>query len=305
MISLLPTLVVANRRRVSPWVLAFACVYLFAGCATSSRVPADPASSSKTVAVAAPSQEPSRAKDAARDDPTTHDPFEGFNRAMFEFNDWFDRYVGKPVAKGYRWVLPSPVRRGTSNFFSNLLSPVVIVNDLLQGKPLQATMDTARFVVNTTIGLLGIFDPASHMDLPRHDEDFGQTLAVWGVGEGPYIVWPFIGPRNLRDSVGLVADWQLWTPSLVSDIDSDQRLGLAVWYFVDTRASLLEASDIIDQAAGQDPYIFVREAYRQRRQHLISDGKVTTKPEIESLLFEEDPPRATPPAEPATSPAAP
>jgi phospholipid-binding lipoprotein MlaA len=213
---------------------------------------------------------------------------------MYEFNDWFDYYVGKPVAKGYRAVLPTPVRRSFSNFFNNLREPIVIVNDLLQAKFAQAASDTGRFVTNTLVGILGLFDPASHIGMPRHDEDFGQTFGLWGVGDGPYLVLPFLGPRNLRDTVGWVGDWYLWAPNLVEAVSTGERNTLVVVNFVDTRAALLDATDILEMAAGQDPYVFVREAYRQRRQHLIHDGKVPRKDDIESLLFEDAAPAPEP-----------
>jgi phospholipid-binding lipoprotein MlaA len=222
------------------------------------------------------------------------DPLEAFNRSMYEFNDWFDYYVGKPVAKGYRAVLPTPVRRSFSNFFNNLREPIVIVNDLLQAKFAQAASDTGRFVTNTLVGILGLFDPASHIGMPRHDEDFGQTFGLWGVGDGPYLVLPFLGPRNLRDTVGWVGDWYLWAPNLVEAVSTGERNTLVVVNFVDTRAALLDATDILEMAAGQDPYVFVREAYRQRRQHLIHDGKVPRKDDIESLLFEDAAPAPEP-----------
>jgi phospholipid-binding lipoprotein MlaA len=285
-----------------------AALWLLVGCATSQTAALAPAPAPAGEIAPEPNAPPDRDPVAAPTvgSPTAavedEDPFEGFNRAMYQFNDVFDRYVGRPVAKAYRWVLPTPVRRGLGNFFNNLREPIVIVNDLLQGKPVQAAQDTGRFVTNTVIGLLGLFDPAEHLGMPRHDEDFGQTLGVWGAGEGPYFVWPFLGPRYMRDSIGWVADWQLWTPNLLEDVSTGQRNTLAVWNFIDTRAGLLDATDILDQAAGQDPYAFVREAYKQRRRHLIHDGKLPQESDIESLLFEDDPkapPPGTPPAIPA------
>jgi phospholipid-binding lipoprotein MlaA len=199
------------------------------------------------------------------------------------------------VAKGYRAVLPTAVRRGMSNFFNNLREPIVIVNDLLQAKFVQAVQDTGRFVTNTTIGILGFFDPAAHLGMPRHDEDFGQTFGAWGVGDGPYLVLPFLGPRNLRDTVGLVGDWELWAPNWIPQISNGERNALVVVNFVDTRAGLLDATDILSMAAGKDPYVFVREAYRQRRLSLIHDGQSPqAAKDIEQLLFEEEPPARAP-----------
>jgi phospholipid-binding lipoprotein MlaA len=207
--------------------------------------------------------------DAAPAD-NAHDPFERFNRAMYTFNDKFDRYLLKPVAKGYRKVTPTPVRRGVSNFFSNLHDVPIMLNNLLQGKPKQAASDFSRFFVNSTIGIFGLFDVATKWELPKHDEDFGQTLAVWGVGSGPYLVLPFFGPSNLRDAPALVVDWEIYPPNQMKD--SGTRDKMLVLEVVDKRAQLLAAGDILEQAAGQDPYVFVREAYRQRRRYLIYDG---------------------------------
>jgi phospholipid-binding lipoprotein MlaA len=293
--------------RVPRGWMAVAAVLFLAGCATTQdgagSAPAPGAAEPE--GVAQPAAGPPPAADADRSparDPSDGDPLEAFNRSMYEFNDWFDYYVGKPVAKGYRAVLPAPVRRSFSNFFYNLHEPIVIVNDLLQGKLVQAASDTGRFVTNTVVGILGLFDPASHIGLPHHDEDFGQTFGLWGVGDGPYLVLPFLGPRNLRDTVGLVGDWQLWAPNLVEAVSTGERNALVVAEFIDTRASLLDATDILEMAAGQDPYVFVREAYRQRRQYLIHDGKVPRKDDTESLLFEDaapapkqEPPSPAPP----------
>jgi phospholipid-binding lipoprotein MlaA len=279
--------------------MAVAAVLFLAGCATTQQgVGSAPTSGvaetrdiaqTAVVSPSAPAADGLPARDAS-----DGDPLEAFNRSMYEFNDWFDYYVGKPVAKGYRAVLPTPVRRSFSNFFYNLREPIVIVNDLLQGKLAQAASDTGRFVTNTLVGILGLFDPASHIGMPRHDEDFGQTFGLWGVGDGPYLVLPFLGPRNLRDTVGLVGDWQLWAPNLAEAVSTGERNTLVVVDFVDTRAALLDATDILEMAAGQDPYVFVREAYRQRRQYLIYDGKVPRKDDTESLLFEDAAPAAKP-----------
>lgn len=234
------------------------------------------------------------AQDSAED--TDRDPMEGFNRAIFTFNDKVDRYVFKPVAKGYRAVLPAPVRKGFSNFFSNLREPIVIVNDLLQGKFLQAASDTGRFLVNTIFGIAGLFDVATGAGLDKHHEDFGQTLGVWGVGEGPFLVLPIFGPSSIRDGVGLVGDIASYPPTYKDEVSTRHKLfGAEV---VDTRARLLDAGDILDQAAGDDPYIFVREAYRQRRQSQITDGAAPAP--VDPSLFEDDKP--APDKSPAPSP---
>jgi phospholipid-binding lipoprotein MlaA len=197
------------------------------------------------------------------------DPFESFNRTMYQFNDSLDRAVVKPVAQGYNAIMPTPANKAVSNFFSNLDDVIVIFNDLLQFKISQAAHDSARVFFNTTIGLLGFIDVASGMELPKHNEDFGQTLGYWGVDSGPYIVWPFFGPSNPRDTVGLVADAYV---NPLYDIEPDHdRYWLTALNIVDTRAGLLSAGKVLEEAA-LDPYLFVRDAYLQRRQHLIHDG---------------------------------
>ncbi len=198
-----------------------------------------------------------------------HDPFESYNRAMFQFNDAVDRNVLKPVAAAYKDYVPSPVRSGISNFFSNLGDILVVLNDLLQGKFAQARDDSLRFFVNTVFGVFGIFDVATHMELPKHHEDFGQTLGTWGISDGPYLVLPFLGPSSLRDTAGLLVDAQV---DPIYDIsDTEARYATIGLKAVDTRADLLGASKVLDQAAF-DRYAFLRDAYLQRRKHLVYDG---------------------------------
>jgi len=197
------------------------------------------------------------------------DPLESFNRAMYGFNDTLDRAVLKPVSKGYNAVLPAPVNKSVSNFFSNIDDIVVLFNDILQLKFEQTLSDGARILFNTSFGLLGVFDVATSMDLPKHDEDFGQTLGYWGVGTGTYIVWPFFGPSNVRDTVGLIGD--AYVNPLYDVEPNGDRIALVVVDLIDTRAGLLSASRILEEAA-LDPYLFVRDAYLQRRQNLVYDG---------------------------------
>lgn len=226
-----------------------------------------------------------------------NDPLEGFNRAMYSFNDGVDRYVLKPVARGYDAVTPAPVQKGVSNFFSNLDDVVVIVNDLLQFKFKRAARDTGRFLVNSTLGLFGLIDWASDMGLEKNNEDFGQTLGYWGVPEGPYVVLPFLGPSTLRDTGGLYVDTAYldpvynelhedWPPP--SRENTDAVWGMTILKTIDTRAKLLKAEKIMDQAA-LDPYIFLREAYLQRRKNLVYDGNPPVEEPIfnESELFDE------------------
>lgn len=207
---------------------------------------------------------------ATVEDEETWDPLEPFNRTMFAFNEKFDAWLLKPVAKGYDFIFPGPVKRSIGNFFSNLIQPRVAVNDLLQGKGKQAARDTGRFLVNSTVGVLGFFDVARHLDLEAREEDWGQTFAVWGVSGGPYMVWPIIGPRYLRDTIGFGFDY-LSNPVTYIE-DPYTSWGLWSLDIVDTRARFLPAENVINQAAGDDKYVFIREAYRQRRRNQIYDG---------------------------------
>lgn len=235
-------------------------------------------------------------------DDETWDPYEPFNRAMFTFNEKFDQWLLKPLAQGYTWVLPGVVRQGIGNFFSNLVQPRVMVNDLLQGKFVQSGRDTGRFLVNSTVGLLGFVDVASAVGLEPTDENWGQTFAVWGMGEGPYFVWPFIGPHSLLDTVGVGFDWLSNPITYVPD--NTVRWSLWTLDFVDIRSRLLPADAVIEQAAGDDKYVFIREAYRQRRRNQIYDGN-PPKPsffEDESESSPTKPANAEESASPARSP---
>ena len=210
--------------------------------------------------------------------PTEGDPFESYNRAMFSFNEGLDKYFLKPVAEGYDAVLPSPVKTGVSNFFSNLGDIFVILNDLLQFKFSQALEDTGRFIFNSTIGLYGLIDVATPMGLTKHNEDFGQTLATWGVGDGPYIVLPFFGSYTLRDTSDLIVK-TAYDP--LYTIEKDETLYGAIFLrTIDIRYKLLEASRIVEQAS-LDKYSFIRDAYLQHRKNLIYDGN---PPEEELIL---------------------
>ena len=181
---------------------------------------------------------------AGKRDP--RDRFESFNRPVFAFNQAVDRSVARPVAKAYVKVTPAPLRAGVSNFVANLGYPVVIVNDLLQAKGVQTAQDVSRLLVNTVLGLGGLFDPATGMGLESHNEDFGQTLGRWGVGPGPYLVLPFLGPSDLRDGLGRVPDY-FSTPRSYLD-DQGLRWGLTGLDLLDLRAATLEASDVMNRA---------------------------------------------------------
>ncbi|MDI6751046.1 MAG: VacJ family lipoprotein [Rhodocyclaceae bacterium] len=197
------------------------------------------------------------------------DPIEGFNRAMFAFNDGLDTVLIKPVAKGYDAVLPAPVRTGVTNFFGNIADLFIGVNNLLQGKPDQALSDFGRVVINSTIGILGLFDVATEAGLEKHEEDFGQTFGRWGVGDGAYVVIPFFGPRTVRDTVGLVLDVKADPVANLSDVAT--RNSLLALRVIDNRADLLPADKVIEEAA-LDKYSYIRDGYLQRRRNLIHDG---------------------------------
>lgn len=224
------------------------------------------------------------------------DPWEKFNRSIFRFNDGADRYVLKPVAKGYKAITPDVVRTGITNFFINLRAPLVVMNDLLQGKVKQAGGDTVRFVVNSTVGVVGLVDVAVRLNLPLHDEDFGQTLGVWGVPSGPYFVMPFFGPSSVRDAGGFAVDAAA-NPRrrLINDEADWILLGIDV---VNTRASLLELEDIIQG----DRYLFIRDLYLQRREYSVNDGQVGDDPFLDDPEEEDftDPASGSEPATPQT-----
>ena len=197
------------------------------------------------------------------------DPLEPFNRGVFRLNDAVDRAVLKPVATAYRDVLPSPIRTGVNNFFGNLQDAWSAVNSALQLKGEAAGNSLMRFGVNTFLGLGGVLDIASEMRIERHTEDFGQTLGHWGVGAGPYLVLPLLGPSTVRDTAALPVDAQ---GNLVSGInDVATRNSVTALSLLDRRARLLDATKLLDQVA-LDPYTFTRDAHLQRRQNSVFDG---------------------------------
>lgn len=197
------------------------------------------------------------------------DPLEEYNRSAYSFNRLMDRMLFTPLAEGYNYIMPAPVNRGVTNFFNNLSEIRSAINNLLQLKIGRAFSDVGRLAVNSTLGVLGLMDVASNMNLPRYNEDFGQTLGVWGFGSGPYVMLPFFGPSSVRDGVGIVVDF-FADPIFYLDKRST-RWSLWGLEIIDTRADLLNASRVIDQAA-LDPYSFIRDAYLQRREDLVYDG---------------------------------
>lgn len=206
---------------------------------------------------------------------TNKDPLEGINRGIYKFNDVTDRYAMQPVAKAYKAVAPSPVRTGISNFFSNLGTLTTVVNDLLQFKFAQAFTDAGRFVINSTFGLAGFIDVASMDKIEHHHEDFGQTLGHWGVGPGPYLVLPILGPSSVRDATGLVFDTATSDPITYLHNTGQIRAHNQVraLQLLDKRTQLLDATDLVDNAS-IDPYAFMRDAYMQRRASMVQDGLV-------------------------------
>ena len=252
-------------KKVSGWAAATLAIALLQGCATGPQ--ANPA-----------------------------DPLEPFNRGVYSFNEGLDRAVLKPVATAYQNITPSPVRTGVTNFFENISDVWSFVNNVLQAKPAEAADSLFRVTTNTLWGVGGIFDIATELKIPKHKEDFGQTLGTWGLASGPYVVLPLFGPSSVRDTAGLAVDMQ---GDLVSQSNNvPARNSLKALDLVDTRASLLRAGDLLDQAA-LDKYAFTRDAYLQRRRSLIG-GNERTEPE-ERFDLPETPPAGAP-AAPVTTP---
>lgn len=227
------------------------------------------------------------------------DPWESWNRGVYKFNDALDRAVAKPVARTYVKIVPHPIRLGVSNFFANLNTPTVMINDALQGKLKSAANDLGRFVLNTTVGLGGLLDPATSAGLAKNDEDFGQTLGKWGVHPGPFLELPILGPSDLRDGPARLIDAYTNPRQYVKN--SWIKYGLYLPDFVDRRAALLPLDDTLKNT--YDPYAFVRDAYLQRRAYLVSDGKVSGD---ETLVDPEaDVPTDTAPGDAPSKPAIP
>lgn len=227
----------SRRGTVRALVLAAALLTLSAGCATTASNP--------------------------------QDPLEGYNRAMFSFNDGVDRALIKPAAQAYEAVLPSPVRTGVGNVFGNIGDPWIGINNLLQGKVADALSDLMRFLVNSTFGFAGILDVASEMGLPKHDEDLGQTLGSWGVGEGVYVVLPFFGPRTVRDAVALPVDMMgddVWG---ITHIPT--RNTLTAVRLVHARSRVLGIDRTLEEGT-LDKYSYVRDFYLEQRRYKVFDG---------------------------------
>ena len=216
-----------------------------------------------------------------------NDPLEPLNRAIYKFNDVLDRAVLKPVAEGYQKYIPSPARTGVRNFFFNLYEPITLVNNVLQGKPGQAAGDTMRLIFNTTFGVFGLFDVATGWGLEPHNEDFGQTFAVWGFGEGWYLVLPLLGPSTVRDTAGIGLQFVYDLDPIFRLVTAEtERYGVTALFFISKRAELLSASEVLDTAA-VDEYLQVREAFRQQRWNDIHDGNPPEPDFFDKELFED------------------
>lgn len=215
----------------------------------------------------------------------TKDPWEKLNRATFAFNDRVDKAIARPVARTYTRAVPLHARNGIHNIIENLSEPADIANDILQVKGVQMLKDTGRFLINSTFGLLGFFDVAAHVGLPEHDEDFGQTLAFWGVPSGPYLVLPILGPSTVRDASGRYADTYL--NPVWDNLQVRYRNGAYVIEGIDTRAGLMNLNATLDSA--YDPYTFMRDAYIQHRRYKIYDGNPPAQyPDYPDLPTDDD-----------------
>jgi len=211
------------------------------------------------------------------------DPFESTNRSMYEFNENLDKAILEPAADTYDYITPKPFRKLVNNVFNNAKYPITIANDLLQGKGKEFIQDTSRFVINTTIGLAGIFDPAASMGFQYRDEDFGQTLATWGLPQGPYMMVPFLGPYTLRELIGDVVDGS-FSPLLNLD-NSNSKIALNIADQIQKRSSLSALEE--ELYSSFDPYLYIRDSYFQNRKYKISDGEETDLIEDELIDIED------------------
>lgn len=250
-----------NGIRIADARLLIPLLVLLAGCATTET-------SGK-----APQQEVLRAES---------DPWEPMNRGMYVVHDTFDRFTLRWIARGYKAVIPSFARRGVTNFSQNLLTPRSAVNNFLQGKPGPGFNDLGRFIINSTLGIGGLIDVATAQGMPIYDEDFGQTLAVWGIPEGPFLFIPILGPNTLLDAVSIPVD--LISDPLLHYDNSSVRDRIYFLRVIDLRARLLTADKLLEDS--KDPYLTLRESYLQNRRFQVYDGNPPTTEE-EDDLFEE------------------
>lgn len=245
-----------QKKNISTFLVAFfiAIVFLLTGCAGKNVVEIDNIEVSKA------------------------DPYEDVNRSIFDFNKSMDEYITEPISDAYLWVTPQFVRTGVANFFNNLKDINVVLNDMMQGKIEQGAEDGGRFLVNTTVGLAGLLDVATEMGLEKHEEDFAQTLAVWGVPVGPYLVLPVLGPTTARGIPGAIFDTAANPASYVG-------IPVQLVQMLNARASAQGGLNFIDEAA-LDPYVFTRESFLQYREHMVSDGKSEINDDV--LALEDD-----------------
>ena len=206
-----------------------------------------------------------------------NDPFESVNRKIYSFNDFADRTVLRPAAVTYQWVIPEFFRTRIGNLFDNAVYPLVFVNQFLQGRFEAGVRDTGRFVVNSTIGIGGLFDVATSLDLPKNDEDFGQTLGAWGFANGPFVMLPFLGPATIRDGVGDIADYYGRLNSYIDHVPTRNFVNGV--YLIDQRQRLLATERLLSG----DRYLFIRDAYLQQRQFEVTDGKTEGDPFLDDL----------------------
>lgn len=228
------------------------------------------------------------------------DPFEPFNRGVYQVNDTLDKAVAKPVAQGYNKVMPELGKTMVSNFFSNLNDVIVTANDFLQFKFTQGFSDGMRVLVNSTVGVAGLIDVAS-MNLEKHNEDFGQTLGYWGMGSGPYLMLPILGPSSIRDGMGDLGDSQISPLGRMSHVRTRNQLYLT--RAVNRRAQLFEGENVMDGAI-LDRYSFIRDAYLQRRQSLVYDGNPPHDP-LEDEIIDDEPATPAEPSSPSPTPDSP
>jgi phospholipid-binding lipoprotein MlaA len=244
--------------------LIFLVFAVLSGCATTTEEMAVQDESSSIVAVEDGVSQ-AEVEDVAEDESDGEvDPYENFNRKVFVFNDKLDSWVAKPVSDAYLWVTPQFVQTGIANFFNNLNDINVVLNDMLQGKLQQGAEDTGRFAVNSTVGLLGLFDVATDLGLEKHEEDFDQTLAVWGVPQGPYLILPVLGPTTSRGIPGTAVD-------IAANPVTYVGYPVQMLSMLNARANAEGSLKFINEAA-LDPYVFTRESFLQYRNHLITDG---------------------------------
>lgn len=210
--------------------------------------------------------------------PHPDDPLEGFNRKVYSFNDTLDQAFLTPVTNGYRAVAPEFVETGVSNFFSNISDIGNAVNNILQFKFVSAGSDIGRVLINSTFGILGLFDVASEVGLQKHDEDFGQTLGYWGIGTGPYLMLPLLGPSNLRDTPGKVLDILFWSATISGASSSEERAIIAL-NVVNTRSEYMDLEERVEDLS-RDRYVFIRDVYQDRREFLVQDGKGSLDDEL-------------------------